>query len=171
MFPGISHYQNSSSSSGWIGPKFGQRMARHYSFANYNLNYQNPMSVAGGTAGSVNFDGPSMPSENCISSCSSTTHPIGLDFVYFSSTNTHLRCLNEICGYDFGVLSKWQGKTPKWHNRQLFSCIGALPPMQGAVTNWEPFQSEYFLIFGDFSGISFHGTAAVSVDMITNINC
>jgi hypothetical protein len=104
-------------------------MARHDSFPKYNLDQPNPMTVARGTAGSVKFDGPSMPSENCSSSCTSTTHPIGLVPVYSSSNNIVLRCLNEFCRYDFGVLPKWQGKTPKWHNRWLFSYIGALPPM------------------------------------------
>ena len=45
---------------------------------------------------------------------------------------------------------KWQGKTPKRQNRLDFSWIGALPPMICGVTDWEPFKSEYLLIYGDF---------------------
>jgi hypothetical protein len=62
---------------------------------------------------------------------------------------------------DMTLGSSQNGRGRPQNGIRLFSCIGALPPMQGAVTNWEPFQSEYFLIFGDFSGISFHGTAVV----------
>jgi len=130
-FSEISHWQKFSPSSGWMGPKFGQKVAPHFILPNYNLDHPNPLSVARGTAGSVNFDGPSMPSQNCCSSCTSTTHPISLIPVYSSSNNTPLRCLNKICIYDSGVLPKWQGKTPKWHNRRLFSWIGPLPPMWG----------------------------------------
>jgi hypothetical protein len=32
--------------------------------------------------------------------------------------------------------------------------LGHFRLCEGAVTHWEPFKSEYFLIFGDFSGIS-----------------
>ena len=45
---------------------------------------------------------------------------------------------------------KWQEKTPKRQHRQVFSWIGALPPMICGVTDWEPFKSEYLLIYGDF---------------------
>jgi hypothetical protein len=84
-------------------------MDRPYTFPKYNLDHPNPLGVAGGTAGSVKIDGPSMPSENCTSSCTSTTHPIGLLLVYSSSNIIGLRCLNEICVNDFGVLPNWQG--------------------------------------------------------------
>jgi hypothetical protein len=77
-FPEIYHSQNLSPSSGWIGPKFGQKVAPHFTLPKYNLDHPNPLIVARGTAGSVNSDGPSMPSEDCSSSCSSTTHPITL---------------------------------------------------------------------------------------------
>src|SRR5258705_1861980 len=42
---------------GWICFKLNQRVPRYYIFPNYNLNHPNPLSVAGGTAGSVFFDG------------------------------------------------------------------------------------------------------------------
>jgi len=129
MFPEIHYSQNFSPFSGWMGPKFGQKMATHYIYPTYNLNHPNAMSVARETAGSVNFDGPSFPSQNCSSSCTSTTHAIGLVLVHTSPNNIVLRCLSEIYRHDFGVLPKWQGKTPKWHNRRLFSWIGPLPPM------------------------------------------
>ena len=133
--------------SGWICPKFGQKMARHYTFPIYYLDHLNPLSVVGGTAGSVNFDGPSMPSETWSSSCSSTTHLIGLVLVCSSSTNTNVRCLNEFWGYDSGVFPKWQGKTPKWHNCWLFSWIGPLLRMQGGGDTLRTLQKWIFPIF------------------------
>jgi len=99
-----------SSSSGWICFKLDQRMPRHYIFINYNLNHPNPLSIAGGTAGSVKFDGPSVPSENCCSSCTSTTGPISLLFVYSSCPYTIPQCLTS---FQFGVLPKRQEETPK----------------------------------------------------------
>ena len=48
---------------------------------------------------------------------------------------------------------KWQGKTPKRQNRLESVAFGALPPMICGVTHWEPLESEYFLIYGEFSRI------------------
>lgn len=53
----------------------------------------------------------------------------------------------------FWGLPKWQEETPKRQNRLDFSWIGALPPMICGVTLGEPFESEYLLIYGEFSGI------------------
>ena len=157
MFPEIHYSQNFSPSSGWMGPKFGQKMTTHFIFPNYNLDHQIPWGVDRGTAGSVNFDGPSMPSENCSSSCTSTTHAIGLVLVHTSPNNTPLRCLKEFCRYDFGVLPKWQGKTPKRHNRRLFSWIGPLPPMWGGSdtlgTLWKWIFLDFWAFFRNFMGL------------------
>ncbi len=95
IFPKLTINIISPPSSGGICSKIGQRMEKHYIFPNYHLDQPNPMSVAGGTAGSVEFDGPSMPSEICSSSCSSTTCPIHLVLVFSSSPNTTLRCLHK----------------------------------------------------------------------------
>jgi hypothetical protein len=112
------------------------------------------MSVARGTAGSVNFDGPSMPSENYTSSYSSTTHSIGLVLVYFSCINTVLRCLNKFSRYEFGVPQNGRGRPQKGNTAGFSPELGHFRLCEGAVTHWEPFENEYFLIFGDFSGIS-----------------
>ena len=69
----------------------------------YNLDHLFLRSVAREMAGSVDFDGPSVPSENCCSSCSSTTGPISLLFVGISPKWTHLRCLIEISSNVSGV--------------------------------------------------------------------
>jgi len=78
--------------------------------------------------------------------------PLAL-FLYSSSKNMVLRCLNDFCLNDSRV-PKWQGKTPKWHNHWLFSWIGPLPAYVRGSDTLGTLLSEYFLIFGDFSGIS-----------------
>jgi len=162
MFPEIHYSQNFSPSSGWMGPKFGQKMTTHFIFPNYNLDHQIPWGVDRGTAGSVNFDGPSIPSQNCFSSCTSTTHPIGLVLVHTSPNNTPLRCLNEVCGNDSGVPQNGRERPQKGITAGFSLELGHYRLCKGAVTLWEPFESEYFLIFGHFSGISWASLTSVS---------
>jgi len=112
------------------------------------------MNVARETAGSVKIDGPSMPSENCCTSCSSTTHAIDLVLVHFSSNNTVLKCLNEFPRHGFGVPQNGRERPQKGITAGFFLDFEQFCLCEGAVTLWEPFKSEYLMIFGDFSGIS-----------------
>ena len=50
-------------------------------------------------------------------------------------------------------LRKWQEKTPKRQKRLESVAFGALPPMACGVTEWEPYESEYFVNYGEFCGI------------------
>ena len=107
----LSYQTISSSSCGWNHLKLAQRMPRHYVFVNYNLDQPNPMSVAGGTAASAAFDGPSVPSFCCGSCCSP---PKGLLFVYFCSICLLLRCHNTFFSLKKTfTFSKRQEETPK----------------------------------------------------------
>ncbi len=54
----------------------------------------------------------------------------------------------------FWGLPKWQEETPKRQNRLESVAFGALPPMECGVTDWEPHESEYFVNYGEFCGIS-----------------
>ncbi len=49
-------------------------------------------------------------------------------------------------------LPKWQEETPKKQYRRVLIAFGALPPMLLGCHWGEPFESEYFLNYGDFSG-------------------
>src|SRR6266581_2782276 len=86
-------------------------------------------SVGGDTAGSVNFDGPSVPSVNCCSSWCSTIGPISLLLVKTSSKCTNLRCLIKNLSTDSGVFPKWQEETPKRQKTSIWLSFWALPPM------------------------------------------
>ena len=50
----------------------------------------------------------------------------------------------------FWGLSKWQEKTPKRQKTSISFSFGALQPMIEGWQTGEPFESEYFLIYGDF---------------------
>ena len=67
---------NKAISCGWIHSKLDQRVSRHSMIINYSSDHLIWRSMEGETAGSMYFDGPSVPSENCISSCSPATAPI-----------------------------------------------------------------------------------------------
>jgi len=54
----------------------------------------------------------------------------------------------------FWGLPKWQEETPKRQKRLECVAFGALPPMECGVTDWKPHESEYFVNYGDFFGIS-----------------
>ena len=110
-------------------------------------------SVGGDTAGSVNFDGPSVPSVNCCSSWCSTIGPISLLLVKTSSKCTNLRCLIKILSTDSGVFPKWQEETPKRQKTSIWLSFWALPPMLEGWQKREPFKSEYLLNYGEFCGI------------------
>jgi len=53
----------------------------------------------------------------------------------------------------FWGLPKWQEKTPKRQKTSISFSFGALPPMIEGWQTGEPFESEYFLIYGEFFGI------------------
>ena len=48
---------------------------------------------------------------------------------------------------------KKAGRDPKMEKTLDFSWFGALPPMLQGWQNWEPFESEYFMIYDAFFGI------------------
>ena len=50
----------------------------------------------------------------------------------------------------FWGLSKWQEKTPKRQKTSISFSFGALPPMIEGWQTGEPYESEYFLIYGYF---------------------
>ena len=49
---------------------------------------------------------------------------------------------------------KKAGRDPKREKTRVWSSFRALPPMLQGWQIWEPFESEYFLNYGEFSGIS-----------------
>jgi len=53
----------------------------------------------------------------------------------------------------FWGLPEWQEKTPKRQKKSISFLFGALPPMIEGWQTGEPFESEYFLIYGNFFGI------------------
>ena len=76
-----------------------QLQQRHYLS---DLDQSFVRSVAGETAASVDFDGPSLPSVKCCPSCSSTPGQISL---LISFKYTPLRCLKKVLSKDSGVIS------------------------------------------------------------------
>ena len=150
-----------SSSSGWICFKLDQRVPRHYISANYNLDHPIWRSVAGGTAGSVKFDGPSVPSEDCCSSCSSTTGAIPLLFVYSSCPCTIPQCLTS---FNLGSSLKGRRRPQKGKDSSLV-CIWGTSTHGGGVTKvgtlWKWIFRELWWFFWDFSIISLLPTAGL----------
>jgi len=138
-----------SSFCGWICFKLDQRVPRHYIFTNYNLDHPIWRSVAGETAGSVKFDGPSVPSKNCCSSCSSTTGAIPLLFVYSSCPCTILQCL---ISFQFGVLPKRQKETPKRKRLQFGLHLGHFHPWWRGDKNGNPLKVNISWIMVIFLG-------------------
>ena len=67
------------------------------------------------------FDGPSVPSQNCCSSCPSTTGPISLLFVWTWSQYTPLRCLTQVSSKISGVSQNGR-RRPQKGNRHPFGC-------------------------------------------------
>ena len=110
-------------------------------------------SVDGDIAGSVNFDGPSVPSVNCCSFCCSTTGPIFLLLVKTSFKCSNLRCLIKNLSTDSGVFPKWQEETPKRQKTSIWLSFWALPPMLERWQIGELFKSEYLLNYSEFSRI------------------
>jgi len=55
----------------------------------------------------------------------------------------------------FWGLPKWQEKTPKRQKTSISFSFGVLPPMIEGWQIWEPFESEYFLIYDAFFSILF----------------
>ena len=129
-------------------------MLRNYLYQIYTSKCPIRSSVGGETAGSVNFDGPSLPSVNCCSFCCSTTGPISLLLMKTSSKYTNLRCLIKISPTDSGVFPKWQEETPKRQKTSIWFSFWALPPMLEGWQKREPFKSEYLLIYDPFFRIS-----------------
>jgi len=77
------------------------------------------MCVAGGRAGSVEIDGPSVPSGKCCSPCPSTTGPISLLLVGTWSKYTPLRCLSKVSSKISGVSQNGRER-PQKGNRHPF---------------------------------------------------
>ena len=96
-------------------------------------------SGAGETAASVYFDGPSVPSGKCCSSCPSTTGPISLLFVGTWSQLHPSKMPDQSFLQNFWGLPKWQGETPKRQQTSIWSSFGALPPMVEGWQSGEPF--------------------------------
>lgn len=138
----IHHQYNFSAWDGWICPKFGHEVSRHCIIPKHNLDHPNPFSVARGTAGSVKFDGPSMPSEVCSPSCSSTTGPIHLVVVYSWPPNTTLTYLHKYFQMNLGSSQNGRGRPQKGKTAGFFLELGHFRLCEGAVTLWEPFKSD-----------------------------